>query len=756
MDKFVEGFNKLLRNCLFFFLGIFLIAPLVGTLTALIGLKWNFLPGAVVIILSLLCAFFMAKTTLFTINGVRDLLTYAIIFVISGFIYMSYSPALELRQDPSVYMLKAMNLCNYGTTYSDMDIYEEMVADNVVEELDEYAGIENGTHYKNGRLYTDFYPGGVYFYAMIGLLSKRMMFYGQTIIMMMNALLLYELLGRLTKKKSNLANVVYTIAFMIAPLIVWFGRGSFSEPSAMLYVLLLAMFFMDKEKVPMGLFPLTIVSLYSARIDYVLVMIVAVFALNYISTKWAVITTALGSIGILCYSKVYWIYYDRIIKYDMKILKYSVPLLIAGLLISMAVKRFWKELPKFYRSYFMTVLFVAAGIILALLAFRDNVTTNYQMAVIHEKYMRTYTEDVMDMLFMVFPSIFIVGGLLGLFKIQRNEDIDFVPGVFLLGITVVYSYFFISFGNSPQMYWGLRRYYNILLPVLFISFVLLTNEIESKVRLIIAVTTLIISANMFFDSEQTVDYKGLDKSVITISDHLDDSGVDCVFYDDKLRFELSSLVSYSDIEFIPVDHKKINHVSQWIEDKGYENAVYMTDAELDCMHTLYNISYKKQGEEYNEIPTSVYKKSYDFYAYDMKAIADMYQNVEEELYMKGKEDGEGEIYGDGWIGRNIVIDNLNIDTDSHTLVIRRLGYDNYFFDEDRIDELKLQIIVNDKQIINEFTVDGNDILADIGDTGTIHKIEVACNTFNPGLAGENSDTRELGLDIKMIYILRED
>lgn len=756
MDKFNKGFMQFLRGCMFFFLGIFLISPLVGTLAELVGIKWNFLPWSIVIALSLICTYFMAKTTLFTINGIKDLLTYAIIFIISGFIYMNYSPVLEVRQDPSVYMLKAMNLCNYGTTYCEMNIYEEMVEDNVVEELDEYADIENGTRLKDGKLHTDFYPGGAYFYAMIGLLSKRMMFYGQTIIMMMSALLLYELLGKITKKKSDIANMLYTIAFIIAPLIVWFGRGSFSEPAAMLYILLMALLFMDKENVPMGLFSLTIVSLYSARIDYVLVMIVAIFALNYISTKWAVITTVLGSISVVIHSKVYWIYYNRITDKDMKILKYSVALLIVGLIISILVKRFWKELPKFYRSYYMTVIFLVIGVVLALLAFRDNVTTNYQMADIHEQYIRTYAEDVMDMLFMVFPSVFIVGGLLGLFKIQRSENIDFVPGVFILGIMVAYSYFFISFGNSPQLYWGLRRYFNILMPVLFISFVLLTNEIESKVRLIIAVMCLIISANMFFDSEQTVDYQGLDKSVIDISDDLYNAGVECVLYDENLRYILSSVASYSDIEFIPVNVKDIDNVSQWFDNKGYENTLYMTDLQMDNIYKEYNISYKKQGEEYNNVPTTVYKNSYDFYAYSIKDVAALYEDVEEEIYMKGRQNATGEIYGDGWIGNCLLVDNLDIETESDTLVIKRCGYDNYFFNENKTDELNLQVIINDEEVIKDFDIDGENILVNIENIDTINKLEIMCDTFNPSELGDSIDERELGLDIKMIYILKEE
>lgn len=766
MDKFVNGFMQFLRGCMFFFLGIFLIAPLVGTLAEVTGLKWNLLTWSLVVVLSLVCTFFLMKTSLFIIDGVKSLTAYAIIFAVSGLIYMNYSPVLELRQDPSVYMLKAMNLCNFGTTYAPMDIYEEMLEDKVViepenleEPEDPYAYIQNGTYYKDGSLQTDFYPGGAYFYAMFGLLSKRMMFYGETVIMIMCALLLYELLNRVTGKKRSFINVAYTMAFMIAPIIVWFGRGSFCEPSAMLFILFLSLLFMDKEKVPKGLFALTIVALYSARIDYVLVMIVAVFALNYISTKWAVITTAIGSVTIIIYSKVYWIYYKRITDNDMKILRFSVILLIAGLLISILIKRFWKKLPEFYRSYYMTVIFVAMGFILALMSFRDNVVTNYQMADIHGYYIRTYAEDVMDMLFMVFPSIIIVGGLLGLFKIQRDEKIDFVPGVFLLGITVAYSYFFISFGNSPQMYWGLRRYYNILLPVLFISFVVLVSEAETRVKTVIAVSCLIISANMFFDSEQIADYKGLDKSAIKVSDDFTDSNYKLVLYDEGLRYIISSVLSFSDIEFIPVASGDISDITEFVRDKGYDdNAVYITGLELDNPVKEYSISYKKLGEEYNQVPTTVYKNEYYFKSYSIEQIWNMYKNVEYEIYIKGKSMGIGDMYGDGWIGSEVIFDNLDIEPESNTLVIERWGYDNYFFDENKTDELGLKLTINDEEVIDEFEIDENGLYFKFDNTDTINKLEISSNTFNMAeVSGDDSlDGRELGLDVKRIYILKEE
>lgn len=752
MDKFIKGFMQFLRGCMFFFIGMFLIAPLIGTMAEITGIGWNFLIWSLVVVLSLVFAFFMMKTTLFSINGVKDLLAYGLVFIISGMIYVNYSPDLEVRQDPSVYLFKAMNLCNYGTTYRDMDIYTEMAEDGVIAPLDSYADIENGTMYKDGKLHTDFYPGGAYFYAMIGLVSKRLMFYGKTIIMMMNALLIFELLSKMTKKKSDFSNVLFTIAFIIAPIIVWFGRGSFSEPVAMLYVLLLALLFIDKEKVPLGIFALAIISSYNARIDYLLVMIVAIFVLNYISTKWAVITTALGCAAVIIYSKVYWIYYDRIINSDMKLLRYSVVLLIIGLIISLLVKKFWKKLPEFYRSDLVTVIFVALGIGLALLAFRDNVVTEYKMADIHGNYMRTYAEDVMDMLFMVFPSIFIVGGLIGLFKIQRNKEIEFEPGVFILGITAAYSYFFVFFGNSPQLYWGLRRYYNILLPVLFISFVILINEVENKVRLILSLTCLIISANMFYDSKQIPDYKNLDKCVIAIDEDLKNRNIDCVLYDTDLRYTLSSVISYSDIDFIPVTNTQISDAGKWLLENGYENSVYMSAMELECQKELYNITYKKQGESYNQIPTTKYKKSYNFYSYKIDEVMDLYENIDTIIYAKGIQNVKGQVYSDGWIGNSMILEELNVEPKGKSLVIQRCGYNNYFFDENELEEMDLKVIINNEIEIDEFIIEENEIFVNTDAVDNINSIEINCNTFNPADVGAGEDTRDLGLDVNMIYI----
>ncbi len=762
---------QLLRICMFFFVGMFLIAPMVGTICAFFDIHFTFVVWWIVVILSGVFAGFLIRTSLFIMNGARDLVSYAVIFVVSAAIYMSYSPVLELRQDPSLYMFKAMNLINYSTVYKPMDTYDEMIKDGVFEgiheftgieedtmdDVYEYAGIQNGTQLKDGNLHTDFYPGGTYFYVMFGMLSKRMAFFGQTVIMMMNALLMYELIQLLTKRRHSVSNVMCTIAFIIAPIIVWFGRGSYSEPPALLYILFLALLLMDQKKVPLPAISLTILSLYSARIDYVLVMFIAIVLFTYISKKWAAITTTVGVLEIYVFSKTYWIYYNRITANDMKLLKYSIPILIIGFFIGVLLNQYWKKFPEFYRSYFVTVILIVIGIVLSVMAFRDNMVTKYQMAEIHEVYMRTYVEDVFDMLFMVFPSIVIVAGLFGLYKIQREEEIDFVPNAFLIGIFAAYSYFFISFGNSPQLYWGLRRYYNVLLPVLMLSFTVLIKNIDEHVKLAICAACLIISANLYFDSNQIVDYEKLDLSVQDFENQMNLRKIEYVFYEEDIQYNISSAMSFCKQEFIPVSMADITNVKEWMENKGKDNYIFLSQENYGGVNETFTISYKKLGENYGTVPQDVYKNSFDFYSYDLDTLTEQYGNIKAVVYCKERKLKSGVVYEDGWMGDGIEVDNLHIKTDPDSkLVIKRCGYADYFLDENLREEMDLKLIINDRVVIEDYQITDDNIVFRLDGIKLIDKIEIVTNTFSPAVVYGSDDTREISLDVKLIYISQED
>ncbi len=753
MEKFFNGFVQFLRGCMFFFSGMFLISPLVGTICAFFDIKFTIVIWLLIVILSLVFGILMLRSKLFDIGGVRELLAYGVIFIVSAAIYMSYSPVLELRQDPSLYMLKTMNLLNYGTVYKPMDLYEEMTTEGVLKLQDGYAEIQNGTQIRDGKLYTDFYPGGTYFYVMFGMFEKRMAFYGQTVIMMLNALLLYELLKRLTKKAHSIANVVCTIAFMIAPLIVWFGRGSYSEPSALLLVLMMALMLDDSEHTPVWAMVLTILSLYSARIDYVLVMFIAIVLLCHISEKWAAAATVLGCVEVFVFSKTYWIYYDRITKNDMKILRFSIPILIIGWIAGIGIKRFWKKFPEFYRSYFVSFVLVALGVVFALFAFRDNIVTQYQMAEIQEQYIRTYVEDAFDMLFMVFPSVIIIGGLLGLYKVQRDEEIAFLPNAFLMGIFLAYCYFFIAFGNSPQLYWGLRRYYNILIPVLFISFVVLMKKTEEHVTIILSVACLIISANLFFDSEQIVEYKGLDISAVDTSVQLDRNHVKYIFYDEDISFNVSSLLSYCKQEFIPIKTSYLERVNDYMHEKGYENYIYLSESNYENATFLYQVSYDKLGENYGEVPKKTYDKSFEFYSYNIDTLLDDFGSIRGIIYSKGKKVSSGTIYDDGWASESISFENLDIDCAAgDVLIIKRYGYDNYYLKNELYDMLDLVLNVNDVKDIRAYRVKDDCLIFPLTGIRHIESIRITDNTFLPASVSDSTDTRNLGIDIKMIYM----
>ena len=765
VEKLFSGFTCFLRFCLFWFLGIFLIAPLVGSIGLFAGIRFHYAVWAVILVLAAGFGVLMLKSHLFQIGGVRELAVYGAVFIVSAAIYIHYSPMLELRQDPSVYMFKTMNLLNYGTDYKPMTSFSELLDQGRLSKSDvlndeetrllveDYGEIQNGTQYKDGKLYTDFYPGGTFFYAMFGMLLKRWAFFGQTVIMMLSAMILYELLKKFTGKPYDVSNLFCTAAFLIAPLIVWFGRGSFSEPSALLYFLLLTLLFFDREHTPVGALMLTILSLYSARIDYVFVMIIAIVLLTQISVKWAAITTAAGVFEIWLFSRVYWIYFNRIVVNDMPLLRYSIPLLVIGWIAGMVIWKFWKKFPEFYRSDFVTAVLVLMGIALAVLAFRDNVVTKYQMADIHEKMMRTYVEDVFDLLFLVFPPVIILGGLLGLYKVQRDEEIHYIPGAFLLGTFVAYSYFFISFGNSPQLYWGMRRYYNVLIPALFICFVMILKGMESKTRLIFSAVCLILSANMFFDSEQIVDYKKLDISCADFQTMLDARKIDVVFYEDSCFYDVSSLLSYCHQEFIPISMADLSEAEQWAYEKGYDNYLFLTLCDYGETPDHFVVRLKKLGENYGKVPVDVYRKKIILHSYRFDSLLEEYGQIQSVVYSKGKKLGDGVVWDDGWMGESMAVDKLKITCAKDSqLVIRRMGYDNYLLDHYRPKDMDLQLVINDEIVIDRFQIEGDNILFDLDQITKIDKIEISSRTFSPAETMNSDDTREMSLDLRLVYI----
>ena len=733
---------------------LMVVSPLVGTFFACLDIYWGWIAVIMTLILSALMEFFFFKLRIFHLEIGMRLLGFLVVMIAGISIYIYYSPVLMIQQDPSLYMMKALNLVNYGHIYKPMPMFSELGALTGIENYSDYAALQNGTMYLNGALHVDFYPGGTFFYALIGFFSKSRIFYGQTAVMLVNMGLFFFCVEKIADKaKDTLANVLYTVAFFVAPVIVWFGRGSYSEPVAMAIVLLIALMLLH-EKVNLGLLTIAFLMAATVRIDYLLIAIIGVFVLTWFNKKIGLLYTVLAVAEFFVLSKTYWIYSDRIFDNDMPILGYGYLLLIIAYGISFVltykgIKEIFFEL---YNHKSIKIILFIGFLALTCLMFWDNLIPeeDYATAVSHGQMLLTYVESIFDLLFMVFPSIMLIGGLLGIYRLIDGRTIPFCGSVFLLFIVVVYSYVFFGAGNSPQLYWLFRRYYNVLLPVAGISFVLLLSSSGKKVNRIIAVSVFLLSLNLYLNSDQTVNYEGLDRSTIEISDYITDQGVETVLYSEKLRYEISPLVSFSEAEYIPYSAGTLTPMLEELEKKGADvnDILIISEQSIADENVEWKLSYTQMEETYGSVPQETYNKERSLYFYH---YSDVLMN-KETLYPNVFNNIEG-IYSDGtWSEGEIFLALSDTIDHAEKLIIEILDYDHYYIQNNKIEDMDMKLLLNGKTEVPMEKYENGSFVFDISNYSNIISIEIKMNTFSPKECDMGTDSRELGIPVKSIYL----
>ncbi len=614
--------KEVFRFLVIFCAALMVMAPLCGTLTEFAGISWNGIVLSAIVVLSLACTVVVLKLSeAFKIDNLQDIGFIVVIIAVTIIIYGNYSTILELRQDPSLYIFKALNLVNGGHQYKSFETLAKLCEAGVLDRSGEYASYFNGTKFLNENLYTDFFPGGTFIYACFGLISKSIIFWGQTFIMIVNGVLMFFLMKKITR--NSIFSFLLTGTFLFAPLIVWFGRGSFSEPSALFFLLLIANLLYDK-KMPAAVIAVVFLSSYTSRIDYWLLLILGAVIITYKNKIIGAVYTAFAIGEIVLMSKVYNIYYERIVLNDMKILKYDKLILAAVFAVVFVFLLIFKDkVEDIYRSKVVFVIMCLAVLFIAARMYANNIITpeDYETAEIHGKVLRTYSEEIWDLLFLVFPSVVLLPGFLAIPKLAKDKDVDFLPSFFIVASGMIYSVYLISAGNSPQLYWMLRRYCYAFVPVCALSFANLVKKGEKKLISFVLAGICLLSLNMFLDTHQLPDYNGMEQGVKTIEDSLSERKIKTVLVDMSSPYAVSSLVSYADLDFVPFysEEELAKILKSGLLDE--ESTVYLGAAIEGANESMtHSYSYITMGESYGVVPKENYSHTYTFHEYSIKEL----------------------------------------------------------------------------------------------------------------------------------------
>ncbi len=625
-----KSFFEAVKFFMYYFVALVIISTLIGTINSFIGLKWSNVTIYLICTASIIFTLFLLKTNVFVIDSLKQCYLLCLLTVFAFFIYKNYAPSISIQQDQSIYITKALNLYNYGFPDRPIELYNKLNSEGLIDAsntLHGYGGLVSGHQMKNGFLCTDFYSGGSYFFALFAPIKKISIFWGQSIIAIVNIWLMFFLIKKTIEDVKGIESIIYTVCFAIAPVSVWFGRSSSTESIALFAFLLMLLLLRENSRV--NIICMSVLSIFAltTRIDYFLFSAIIIIIITLQKPFIGFCNTIALCIYAWICSKVFWIYHTRISVVDMKLVKYEIPIFILAFLIAYFIRKFDLiiAIEKFYVSRLLKILICVWGICIVFLMFRDNVIpidkwntfTQFDVTVL------SYEERIMDCLFLVFPNIIIIAGLLGatqLLLIEKNKWF----GIFFFTMTVISSFFVYKSGNAPQNYFLLRRYYNIFLPAVLLLFVVSVNvNIEkNKTRILIAFTSLLISMNLFADSRQKVEYSGIVQSVIDFEQKYDENETVLVYMQEQ-NVDMSPMISYCKYDIVPVQNfEELNRVRENVYKYTNRKVIFVTKEKLDELQEIDSIafSYYRMGEVANDLPRDYYEILYNLYIYNIEDI----------------------------------------------------------------------------------------------------------------------------------------
>jgi hypothetical protein len=747
----MNTFSKTISYLVTFLLLLFFTSSVIGVIFSQFNLPWSWLSVIVSIVISGLISY-KAQLT-FTFTKIADVIAFIVFIFILIAVYGAYSPALKVEQDPSLYLYRALRLIDIGYIYQDLPALKEAVEKGIIPDAYKgYASIMNGMQMKDSMLHFDFYPAGSYFYALFGMFSKDFAFYSISIVPILSGLLVFYALDLMLQRK--ILAIIITLSLFLSPVYIWFGRGSFSEPVALLGFLgtFLMLHNYPEKNNCWSFLILLIVSLgsYTARYEYIILIIIVTSLISTINWKKAIVLLFCSIIFIYMTKNNFWIYSNRIGTNNANFLfnnDYLI-LIILPLFAYLGNKFLNVKIENILQHQTLKYIVAVFSLILLLFMFRDNLTLgNWEMTTNQGNYIRTYNEEIFERLNFIIPHFIVIIGLLMLPFFIEKSKFSFLAIAFLLGMFLAFSYSFYASANSPQLYWNLRRYIYVIIPVLYISSVVLYLYIDNKtIKYLVAVSLLLITLNNFFNSKQISDYSGLEVGAKRISNAIPENAI--VLYNVINKRAVTPILCYKAFDFIP-----FSSTSQLMDLKSYfsdrQVVLITTNPRNQRLLKKDSLCYTKQFESYIELPKNHSNVKQQIFLHDIKDLT--FESPINQIYPTNFHTVSFSGIDNGWTlngeGKIILRNNFKDLTDS-ILIIERRGYNNPLIENNT---LNLVVVFNGEtlnfieQSSKKFVFRFNKDL--VRDTNTIL---IKSNVFIPSAKGINSDTRKLGIDIKSI------
>ena len=284
-----------------------LTAPAVGYLCELLRLPFGWGAWALIVLVSV--SLTIPIRQYFTIHTRGELI--GLVILLGGIVlgYGSAAIAFEPGSPATAVWYKSLNLIDGGHLYRSMPWLDSFIGAGVAPATvyEQFGALVPDAQYTFGDLYFMgspahlALPGGAWFFAWWGMLSRSLLWIGPLMLMLGSGIILNRLLRHALSDSHWAARLLLALALMAMPVYLYFGRGMVPA----LYALPcygIALLFLMKKEWGCGPYPALLIAALTlpilCGIDFILPFFIAVLILTWHRPAWGL---ALAAAGVLVF-----------------------------------------------------------------------------------------------------------------------------------------------------------------------------------------------------------------------------------------------------------------------------------------------------------------------------------------------------------------------------------------------------------------------------------------------------------------------
>jgi hypothetical protein len=435
---------------------LLLTAPVVGYLWELLRLPFGWVTWALIALLSI--ALTLPLRRFFRVDSWGELIGLTILLAAIALCYSCASVSFDQSSPSTAVWYKALNLIDGGHLYRAMPWLKSFIGAGAAPAsvYEQYGALVADAQYTHGNLHFMGLPGGAWFFAWWGMITRPLLFIAPLMLMLGTGIVLNRLLRQALPQGHWAARLLLALSLVATPVYLYFGRGMYLALYALPCYGIALLLLMQKEwdRGPYGTLLIASVALpILCGTDFILPFFAAVLLLTWRRPAWGLSLGITGALAFYGLQAAEPLWFGQVIGMPVWV-RGIVYFLFGFYVIGLILYRFVSEetAEKWCHSRWITALFYAALLAAAVFLFK-----------------KSGAMSGFGALSLAFSGVMLLGGLLAFPAVLKQKNWPLIARLMAAGLFLSQLIFF---RERPiySLYTDYQPYVALLLPLLWLSF----------------------------------------------------------------------------------------------------------------------------------------------------------------------------------------------------------------------------------------------------------------------------------------------